>query len=81
MSGDAEAEARTQDALRAAQLYYVQERTMDQIAAEMSLSRSSVSRLLAHARDIGLVEITVHSPQEANSVSYTHLTLPTILRV
>lgn len=68
MSGDAEAETRTRDALRAAQLYYVQERTMDQIAAEMTLSRSSVSRLLAHARDIGLVEITVHSPQEANSV-------------
>lgn len=68
MNGDLESEARTRDALRAAQLYYVQERTMDQIAAEMSLSRSSVSRLLSHARDIGLVEITVHSPQEANSV-------------
>lgn len=68
MNGDLESEARTRDALRAAQLYYVQERTMDQIAAEMGLSRSSVSRLLSHARDIGLVEITVHSPQEANSV-------------
>ncbi|MDD7928661.1 sugar-binding transcriptional regulator [Microbacterium thalli] len=68
MSADAEADARTRDALHAAQLYYVQDQTMDQIAAEMTLSRSSVSRLLSHARDIGLVEITVHSPQEANSV-------------
>jgi DNA-binding transcriptional regulator LsrR (DeoR family) len=41
---------------------------MEQIAAEMKLSRSSVSRLIAHAREIGLVEITVHSPQEATSV-------------
>ncbi len=63
-----DSEARASHALRAAQLYYVQERSMDQIADEMAVSRSSVSRLLAHARDTGLVEITVHSPQEAGSV-------------
>lgn len=54
---------RTRDALRAAQLYYVQDLTMDEIAAEMRISRSSISRLLSYAREIGLVEITVHSPQ------------------
>lgn len=68
MTTELDSDGRARDALHAAQLYYVQDRTMDQIAAEMKLSRSSVSRLLSHARDIGLVEITVHSPQEATSV-------------
>ncbi len=60
-----ENEQRMQDALRASQLYYLQDQTMETIAREMRISRSSVSRLLAHARETGLVEITVHSPQEA----------------
>jgi DNA-binding transcriptional ArsR family regulator len=68
VSIEPDSEARARDALHAAQLYYVQDQTMDQIATEMKLSRSSVSRLLSYAREIGLVEITVHSPQEANSV-------------
>lgn len=68
MPAESDAGARAHDALRAAQLYYVQEQTMDQIAAEMSLSRSSVSRLIAYAREIGLVEIVVRSPQEASSI-------------
>ncbi|WP_438353378.1 sugar-binding transcriptional regulator [Microbacterium sp. CJ88] len=58
-------DTRAQDALRAAQLYYLQDLTMDAIAHEMRVSRSSVSRLLAHARDTGLVSISVHSPQDA----------------
>ena len=37
---------------------------MEDIATEMRISRSSISRLLAYAREIGLVEITVHSPQD-----------------
>ncbi len=53
---------RTLTALRAAQLYYLQDLTMDAIAAEFRTSRSSVSRLLTHARATGLVEITVRSP-------------------
>lgn len=53
---------RTRQALRAAQLYYVQQQTMDTIARELSVSRSSVSRLLTHARDSGIVEITVSAP-------------------
>jgi deoxyribonucleoside regulator len=56
---------RGQEALRAAQLYYLQDLTMDAIAHEMHVSRSSVSRLLSHARDSGLVTISVHSPQDA----------------
>ena len=50
-------------ALRAAQLYYLQDMTMDAIAAELDTSRSSVSRLLAHARDTGLVEVRIHPPE------------------
>jgi deoxyribonucleoside regulator len=58
---------RAQEALRAAQLYYLQDLTMDAIAHEMHVSRSSVSRLLSHARDTGLVTISIHSPQDARS--------------
>ena len=55
-------DARTRDALRAAHLYYLQELTMEQIAAELRTSRSSVSRLLSFARRTGLVDIRIHSP-------------------
>lgn len=53
---------KTRDALMAAQLYYLQDLTMDAIAHELHTSRSSVSRLLSHARDTGLVTIQVSSP-------------------
>ncbi len=59
--------SKSREALRAAQLYYLQNLTMEAIAQEMRVSRSSVSRLLTYARDTGLVEIQVHSPQEARS--------------
>lgn len=58
-------ERRRVTALRAAQMYYLQDQTMESIARELSKSRSSVSRLLTHARDTGLVEIRVHSPRES----------------
>ncbi|WP_144018997.1 sugar-binding transcriptional regulator [Demequina sp. NBRC 110056] len=53
---------RAQIALRAAQLYYMQDQTMEAIARELGTSRSSISRLLAHARESGIVEIQVHTP-------------------
>jgi len=56
------ASAKSRDALRAAQLYYMQDLTMETIARELHTSRSSVSRLLSFARDAGLVEISIHSP-------------------
>jgi DNA-binding transcriptional regulator LsrR (DeoR family) len=58
---------RTPAALQAANLYYLQDLTMDAIAAELRTSRSSVSRLLTYARESGLVEITVHSPLDHGS--------------
>lgn len=65
MTGSGQPGLRSQSALQVAQMYYLQDLTMDTIAREMNLSRSSVSRLLADARTTGLVEITVHSPQQA----------------
>ena len=58
---------KTRDALRAAQLYYLQDITMEAIAHELHTSRSSVSRLLSFARESGLVEIQVISPLDRAS--------------
>jgi deoxyribonucleoside regulator len=55
------------DALRAAQLYYLQDQTMESIARDLHTSRSSVSRLLSHARATGLVEIHVRSPLDQSN--------------
>ncbi|GAB3599524.1 sugar-binding transcriptional regulator [Microbacterium tumbae] len=54
---------RAASALRAAQMYYLQDMTMDAIARDLRTSRSSVSRLLSHARESGLVEIQIRPPQ------------------
>ena len=58
---------RTQDALRAAHLYYMQDLTMEAIAHELHTSRSTVSRLLSQARASGLVDIQIRSPLDAFS--------------
>ncbi len=58
---------RTRDALTAAQLYYMQDLTMDAIAQELHTSRSSVSRLLSQARATGLVDIQIRSPLDGAS--------------
>jgi deoxyribonucleoside regulator len=55
---------RSRDALRAAQMYYLQDLTMDAIARELRTSRSTVSRLLSTARETGLVQIQVNNPSE-----------------
>ena len=48
------------DVLRAAQLYYMQNLTMDAIARELRVSRSTVSRLLGRARETGVVSFVVN---------------------
>lgn len=58
---------KAEQALSAARLYYQQELTMETIAQELRVSRSSVSRLLTFARETGLVEITIHSPEAAQN--------------
>lgn len=52
-----------ENARRAAQLYYLQDETMDAIAATLNVSRSTVSRLLKQARETGIVRITVADDQ------------------
>src|SRR5699024_9372085 len=49
--------------VRAARLYYEQGRSQTEVAQELGLSRSNVSRILTQARDRGIVEITIHDPE------------------
>ena len=49
--------------VRAARLYYEQERSQTEVARELGLSRSNVSRILSQARDRGIVAITIHDPE------------------
>src|SRR5699024_10489845 len=49
--------------VRTARLYYEQGRSQTEIAQELGLSRSNVSRVLTQARDRGIVEITIHDPE------------------
>ncbi|HLT68112.1 MAG TPA: sugar-binding domain-containing protein, partial [Microbacterium sp.] len=55
---------RLEQAVAAARSYYIQGLTMESIAHEFGVSRSSVSRLIQQARDAGLVEIRIHAPHE-----------------
>lgn len=55
----------TRRAYSAAQLYYVQHRTMQAIASEFQTSRSTISRLLSYARDAGIVSIDLRNPDDA----------------
>jgi DNA-binding transcriptional regulator LsrR (DeoR family) len=53
----------TEQALYAAREHYDHGRTMAAIARHLGVSRSTVSRLLSHAREVGLVQIQVLSPK------------------
>lgn len=47
---------------RVASLYYDQRKTQQEVADDIGVSRSAVSRLLTEAREKGIVEIIVHYP-------------------
>lgn len=47
---------------RVARLYYEQDRTQNDIAKELGVSRPLVSRMLAEAKELGIVEIRIHAP-------------------
>ena len=49
--------------LTVARMYYVQSETMDAIAHQLGVSRSTISRLLKEARDRGLVRVTIVDPE------------------
>lgn len=48
--------------VRAARLYYEQGRSQTEVAEDLGLSRSNVSRILTQARERGIVEIAIHDP-------------------
>lgn len=58
-------EERALAAYEAAVMHFVQGETMESIARRLSVSRSTVSRLISAAREQGLVQISVHPPQAA----------------
>src|SRR5690606_38898410 len=60
-------------AFRAATMYYLQNQTMDVIARTLQVSRSTVSRLIAHARDVGMVRIAVEQPASRSGQYLRHL--------
>lgn len=51
-------------AYEAALAYFVEQQTMEAIANKLGVSRSTVSRLIASAREEGLVRITLYAPEE-----------------
>lgn len=58
---------RREDAVyEAALMYYLQDETMEAIARRMAVSRSTVSRLLARARETGVVRISLQQPGESS---------------
>lgn len=60
MSGPADHEAQL---VRVAEMYYEGDRTQEQIARELHLTRWKVGRLLAEARDVGIVRIQIVHPR------------------
>jgi len=46
----------------AARMYYLEDKTQNQVAEELGVSRPKVSRLLSQAREEGIVQITVVDP-------------------
>jgi deoxyribonucleoside regulator len=59
--------------LRIARLYYEDNMTQEEIARELGLSRPTVSRLLAQARQEGIVQISVADPLAEHEESSAHL--------
>lgn len=53
---------RDADLVRAASMYYLQDMKMEAIAKHLGTSRSTVSRLVKRARQTGVVEITLRTP-------------------
>lgn len=51
----------------AAKMYYTEDATQAEVAAQLGTSRATVSRLLAEAKRQGIVRIEVVPPQEAAS--------------
>lgn len=55
-----ERDKKSSEAARAAWLYYLEELTQGEVAQKLGVSRSTVIRLLQHAKDEGLVQISLN---------------------
>lgn len=53
--------------IRAAELYYQQGLSQNDIAEILCISRPTVSRILDEARELGIIEIIIHSPIKKNA--------------
>lgn len=51
-----------------ARAYYLEDQTQAEIARSLGLSRSLISRYLATARELGIVQITIAAPEQAFDV-------------
>lgn len=54
---------------RAARLYYLEDATQAEIAAQLGTSRPTVSRLLSEARATGIVHVEVREPAQASATA------------
>jgi DNA-binding transcriptional regulator LsrR (DeoR family) len=53
--------------VKVATLYYLKNLSQEEIAAKLGLSRQSVGRHLKYAREKGVVEFRINSPQSSYS--------------
>lgn len=57
-------DSRDAQSIDAAKLYYLSGLSQAEVAAELGVSRPTVSKLLQHARESGFVVISLHDPRE-----------------
>lgn len=51
-----------------ARKYYIEDKKQSDIAKELGVSRPLISRMLSEAKELGLVEITIHDPWQRSAV-------------
>jgi deoxyribonucleoside regulator len=64
--------AECRDCVKIAKLYYEGNLTQQEIARLLGLSRIKVHRILTQAKDLGIVEIKVHAPINADLIEQEH---------
>ena len=57
---------KTQKMVEIAKMYYEEELTQNEIAKRLGVSRPLVSKMLADAKEAGIVTIQIHSPFVSN---------------
>lgn len=63
-----------------ARRYYLEDRKQSDIARELGVSRPLISRMLSEARELGLVEITIHEPGTLGAKLLERLRLSSSIR-